>query len=283
VNDVLVSTSNEDANWTVETLPTPQVTRYALLYSPIFSSLVCESSVSCDVMLSASLGGPNLNAAQYNVFMKADDGGLSWSSTVLPDQATPGSLGVSVDSPSPASMNCPTIQFCVTSAVESLTKSSPSIVWRTVDGGTTWATSGPIWCPDAQHCWTVADTSAGGLTSQLLETSDGGASWINDSPTGLSMAVAWGTVSCPTDNGCWLTGQTSAPDSQSVVYFSADGGQSWTEVPLPSAIGAESKPLKGIDGIDCNTSLTCVALGIPAGVSEDGINEVVLTSGPPPQ
>jgi len=33
-----------------------------------------------------------------------------------------------------------------------------------------------------------------------------------------------------------------------------------TNVPLPSAIGAESAPLQGIDEVDCNTTLTCVIL-----------------------
>jgi hypothetical protein len=39
--------------------------------------------------------------------------------------------------------------------------------------------------------------------------------------------------------------------------------------------------LKGIDEVDCNTTLTCVILGIPAGVSENGVNEAILTNAVP--
>jgi hypothetical protein len=46
-------------------------------------------------------------------------------------------------------------------------------------------------------------------------------------------------------------------------------------------VGAESAPLKGIGEIDCNTSLMCVVLGIPAGVSENGVNEAILTNAAP--
>jgi photosystem II stability/assembly factor-like uncharacterized protein len=127
----------------------------------------------------------------------------------------------------------------------------------------------------------VAGSYGKGSKLQLLESTDGGASWSVRSPQGLSTTINWGSVSCPTDNNCWLAGEVTGANRESVVYASNDGGQTWINVPLPSAIGAESAPLKGIDEVDCNTTLTCVILGIPAGVSENGVNEAILTNAVP--
>jgi photosystem II stability/assembly factor-like uncharacterized protein len=128
----------------------------------------------------------------------------------------------------------------------------------------------------------VAGTlSKGFANNQLLESTDGGANWNVRSPQGLSGTTMWGSVSCPTDNNCWLAGEVTRANRESVVYASDDGGQTWTNVQLPTAVGAESAPLKGIDEIDCNASLTCVVLGVPAGVSEDGVNEAILTNAAP--
>jgi photosystem II stability/assembly factor-like uncharacterized protein len=127
----------------------------------------------------------------------------------------------------------------------------------------------------------VAGSYGKGSNDQLLESTDGGASWNVRSPQGLSGTTIWGSVSCPTDNNCWLAGEVTGANRESVVYTSNDGGQTWTNVPLPSAIGAESAPLQGIDEVDCNTTLTCVILGIPAGVSENGVDEAILTNAVP--
>jgi hypothetical protein len=85
-------------------------------------------------------------------------------------------------------------------------------------------------------------------------------------------------MSCPTDYNCWLGGNVTGSNSASVVYGSSDAGQTWNEASLPTSVGAESAPLKGIDTIDCNANLTCIVLGIPQGVSEDGVNEAVLSN-----
>jgi photosystem II stability/assembly factor-like uncharacterized protein len=119
---------------------------------------------------------------------------------------------------------------------------------------------------------------SGNDAGQLLESSDGGASWASRTPTSTSPSTSWGTASCPTDNNCWLAGQVKGANSTSVVYATSNGGQTWSKAPLPTSVGALSAPLKGIDTIDCNADLTCIVLGIPRGVSEDGVNEAVLTN-----
>jgi len=290
MNPVFLSTSNGGESWTVQPFPTPQLDQFQLLGTAFVTQLSCPSSETCEALLVANFGGPGYSTAVDNVFVRTDDGGQSWSTTILPGQPAPTSGGGLVNSPSNNGMSCPSTQVCVASAVFSPNAPVTSIVWRTDDGGATWlvgslpdalTSAGPLSCPDSLHCWIVAGAYGEGSNSQLLESSDSGASWSVRSPQGLLTMTNWGSVSCPTDEDCWLAGQTVGASSESVVYFSGDGGETWTNVLLPAAVGAESAPLKRIDEIECNSSLTCVVLGIPAGVSEDGINEAILTDAAP--
>lgn len=287
MNPVFLSTSNGGESWTVQPFPTPQLGRYQLQGNFAVTQLSCPSSETCGALLVANFGGTGYSTAADNVFMRTDDGGQSWSSVILPSQPAPGSVGTPVNSPSNNGLSCPSTQVCVAAAVLSPNSPAPSIVWRTDDGGATWmvgslpdglTSAGPLSCPDSLHCWIVAGSYGNGSNDQLLESTDGGASWNVDTPQGLPGTTVWGSVSCPTDNNCWLTGEVTGANRQSVVYASNDGGQMWINVLLPTAVGAESAPLKGIDGIDCNASLTCVVLGIPLGVSEDGVDEAILNN-----
>jgi hypothetical protein len=287
MNPVLLSTSNGGERWTVRPFPTPRLGQYQLLGNIAVTQLSCPSSETCEALLVANFGGPGYSTAADNVFMRTDDGGQSWSTTILPGQSAPRSGGGFVNSPMNNGMSCPSTQVCIASALLSPIGGATSIVWRTDDGGATWLVSslpdgltstGPLSCPDSLHCWIVAGSYGKGSNSQLLESIDGGASWSVRSPQGLATTVSWGSVSCPTNDDCWLAGQTVGVSSKSVLYFSRDGGQTWTDVLLPTAVGAESAPLKRIDEIDCNAGLTCLALGIPAGISADGVNEAILTN-----
>jgi len=288
LSPVFLSTSDGGASWTVQPFPTPVLGQFQLLGSTAFvTQLSCPTSETCDAILVANFGGPGYSTAVDNVFMRTDDGGQTWSTTILPGQPVPRSGGGFVDSPATNGISCPSTQVCVASALLDPIGPATSIVWRTEDGGATWLMSslpddltsaGPLSCPDNLHCWIVAGSYGKGSNLQLLESSDGGASWSVRSPQGMPTTINWGSVSCPTVDDCWLAGKTVGANSESVVYFSNDGGQAWTDVTLPTAVGAESAPLKGIDEIDCNSGLTCVVLGIPAGVSEDGVNEAILTN-----
>jgi photosystem II stability/assembly factor-like uncharacterized protein len=291
MNPVFLSTSNGGESWTVQPFPTPQLGQFQLLLNTFVTQLSCPSSETCEALLVANFGGPGYSTANDNVFMRTDDGGQSWSTTILPGQPAPRSGGgLFVNSPMNDGMSCPSTQVCVASALLSPIGGATSIVWRTDDGGATWlvgslpdglTSAGPLSCPDSLHCWIVAGSYGKGSNSQLLESIDGGASWNVRSPQGLPGTTMWGSVSCPTNNNCWLAGEVTGANRESVVYASNDGGQTWTNVLLPSAIGAESAPLHSIDEVDCNTTLTCVVLGSPAGVSEAGVNEAILTNAVP--
>jgi photosystem II stability/assembly factor-like uncharacterized protein len=285
---VLVSTSNGGASWEVAKLPLPTNGSLELWGNASVGSLQCVSASSCNAVLLANFTGPGYSTVVDNVFMQTSDGGQSWSSEIMPGQPAPSAQGTE-PSGSPINtnaMSCPTMQFCVASTFSSSSQGESSIVWRTDNGGATWSVGslpngllspGPISCPDTQHCWIIAWSQSSG-TGHLLESSDGGVNWVDRTPPGASSTTSWRSMSCPTDSNCWLAGKTTGSISTSVVYASSDAGQTWNQVSLPTEVGAESAPLKGIDTIDCNSTLTCIVLGIPQGVSEDGVNEAVLTN-----
>jgi hypothetical protein len=75
--------------------------------------------------------------------------------------------------------------------------------------------------------------------------------------------------------------RVTGTNRESIVYATSDAGLTWTKVMLPSSIGAELAPPQSIDEVDCDTTFTCVILGIPAGVSEAGVNQAILTNAVP--
>jgi len=285
---VLVSTSDGGSSWEVATLPLPTNGSLELLGNASVGSVQCVSAGSCSAVLLANFGDPSQSTVVDNVFMQTTDGGQSWSSEIMPGQRAPSNQGTG-PSGSPINtnaMSCPTMQFCVASTFFTSSQGESSILWRTDNGGATWSVGtlpngllspGPISCPDTKHCWIIAWSQSSG-TGHLLESSDGGSTWVDRTPPGTSSTTSWRSMSCPTDNNCWLAGKTEGSGSVSVVYASNDAGQTWKEASLPTSVGSDSAPLKGIDTIDCNADLTCIVLGIPQGVSEDGVNEAVLTN-----
>jgi photosystem II stability/assembly factor-like uncharacterized protein len=112
-------------------------------------------------------------------------------------------------------------------------------LYRTRDGGTTWArqaltrAGGYVLSADfvdADHGWLLAQASTEGET--LLRTQDGGGTWI-----GLGNPVAYSdwayrVVFADSRDG-WLYTESTAP----YAYKSQDGGTSWNRVGLPGPAG----------------------------------------------
>jgi photosystem II stability/assembly factor-like uncharacterized protein len=112
-------------------------------------------------------------------------------------------------------------------------------LYRTSDGGTTWArqaltrAGGYVLSADfvdADHGWLLAQASTEGET--LLRTQDGGRTWI-----GLGNPVAYSdwayrVVFADSRDG-WLYTESTAP----YAYKSQDGGTSWNRVGLPGPAG----------------------------------------------
>ena len=113
-------------------------------------------------------------------------------------------------------------------------QSGSAIILATSDGGTTWTTQDPgttyqnealggVCFVDADHGWAVGgrwDASAQSRKSVILHTSDGGITWIDQSPgtTPDLEAVAFSDA----DHG-WAVG------TGGTILATSDGGSHWTE------------------------------------------------------
>ena len=130
---------------------------------------------------------------------------------------------------------------------------SPAVVWRTADGGATWAQSEPLDMTDAaffaptqltfvdpQHGWLLAHVDAGMMHDYVMiyATADGGATWsrlVDPTNDALQQSCSkTGIVFTDNQNG-WITGdcqgvQPGAP----YLERTTDGGASWEPVTLPA-------------------------------------------------
>lgn len=148
--------------------------------------------------------------------------------------------------------------------------SSALRVFRTIDGGATWAytdiSGAPYWaarlangcCPsldfvDSQHGWLVFGSES---TQRFLRTIDGGASWT-DLPSLPGPALGRTLILRPSvsplrfvspSTGWFVAVTDTFADLDEQLYVTRDGGTSWREqdVPLPPAYPATEDVYVGV-------------------------------------
>jgi hypothetical protein len=154
------------------------------------------------------------------------------------------------------------------------------------DGGQHWALSmvpqlvakgGLLSCADAQHCVTIESTNdrnGNEVASGVLTTDDGGQTWSEYSPAGLTPlegvpALNFDSVSCSTTSDCWAGGQSygslcngSCPyvPTQGVLAATTNGGQSWSTVQLPEA-PTTTLQYGTVFPVSCVIGASCFAVG----------------------
>ena len=184
-------------------------------------------------------------------FLRTSDGGLHWMDVTPPETADPvdgprrGALAYTIDAQR---------AWVVYSGVMHPTAGLiPAVVWRTVDGGTTWLPSALIEPPggsgwfepsvlgflDDGFGWLMAAVDAGMMHQYIAiyTTRDGGAHWLRvvdpygDQPvqscpkTGLEFADAL--------HG-WLTRDCGGLIDQVTIEMTGDGGTTWASRPVPA-------------------------------------------------
>jgi photosystem II stability/assembly factor-like uncharacterized protein len=124
-----------------------------------------------------------------------------------------------------------------------IVSASSAPLWHTADGGLTWrassiATSNPsqITFIDDRHGW-IAASPLGGTPGQFLvevwRTTDGGASWVQISPTAPVLGRTTGLGFRDATTGWAAAG---APGSTAFLSVTHDGGATWQPQALPSPI-----------------------------------------------
>ncbi|MDA8071217.1 MAG: hypothetical protein M0Z82_06330 [Actinomycetota bacterium] len=104
-------------------------------------------------------------------------------------------------------------------------------------------------CPSASTCLAVGYNTVSGPA--LYETTNAGATWVNDTVSLPSATGNLDSVSCTSATSCQAVGYSSSgPSSVALSY----NGTRWTTETLPSGTG-------GLDSVSCTSATSCQAVG----------------------
>jgi hypothetical protein len=265
VTPLLLTTRDAGMHWSKHQVPVG-----------VLSQVTCFSSSVCYAF------GTDRDGARP-VFLRTDDGGARWRSRGLPLEARDGQAPSLTGE---SAFSCPTEMTCVGLVTVRLGHSQPlfrslaTLAWRTSNGGNGWSSS---WVPgqaiqpscwDAQHC--IANDSSlasmlpsGRKSTDVVESSDGGASWKLRQIGGSKIDVIQ-VLTCLSHGECVAAGFSLATGA--VVVETHDGGVTWSDDQIPPGTS-------NFMDLDCPSSRGCFAiaydskLGHPPGVPE------VLTDG----
>lgn len=254
-----------------------------------WDQLKCFSATTCvAVALAPSdqpqqpfAGDPDVMGVLRTVIMRTNDGGSTWSSSVLPwSTAYDGSPGWS--NAQEMTLSCATAANCVGLAtvfhsVVDNSQTSRVLVWRSFDGGSTWqmnwmpapaeASGLRLDCPTVSDCYAtvVVGTSVTEGKSELMVTHDGGVTWRTVTPvldgTGTSL-TEYNSISCTDATTCWVSGEVMPTGkfgdgrSEAEIWATSDSGRTWVSVPLAAGLGYVSQ-------VACNDPGSCLALAGP--------------------
>jgi hypothetical protein len=275
----LLVTSNGGATWTARAVPLPvdvqQLPAYGSLpaettYWPgEVDTVSCPAVNVCNVLGQAQVNPSGSGDGDELVFLHTDDGGIHWSSEVLPAIPSAASYQLVLAPGTSETMSCPSALTCVILA----SPASPQTVvtWRTTDGGKSWSEHQipgvkqidvNLSCPTAQTCWAGPSYDIG--QSGLLKTADGENTWTsvalpNLSAISTTQAGVEPNISCTSSSVCYLSLENSG------LAETLDGGQSWQAVSLPSSVGAVLQ-------VSCNGRL-CAAIADSVNPSAASINQ----------
>jgi photosystem II stability/assembly factor-like uncharacterized protein len=252
-----------------------------------WSQLQCFSAVSCiavalvpsDQPQEPWVSGDPAAGVQRTVIMRTDDGGVTWTSSVLPwSNAFDGSPGWSnaqvVTLSCATSSNCIGLSSVFHSVVDNAQTSNVR-VWRSTDGGMSWqtnwapapalASSLRLTCPTTTQCYAPVEvgSSVPSNKNEIMMTNDGGITWTfaTPAPAGSASSIdEYDSVSCTSASTCWIAGEVMPTgrldSSQAAIWATSDAGQTWTSVPLPIRLGI-------IFQVVCNAPASCLAVAQP--------------------
>lgn len=148
------------------------------------------------------------------------------------------------------------------SAPRSIIFQATPTIYRTTDGGTTWAPSYlpdgsastivfSMWCTDASDCFAAGSNSSTNQ-SEVWTSTDGGATWtISEEFPG----AGYPTVTCLSASSCVVA-------NASTLLVTTDGGATWVSRQMPPSFAGEG-PLV------CPTTTECFAGGFESGGLEN--------------
>jgi photosystem II stability/assembly factor-like uncharacterized protein len=247
---------------------------------PDVASDVQVRAISCPAAADCIALGLD-ESAQASYAMVTTDDGQTWTVTPLP----PGFVAQALD--------CPDLDDCVAGGyTQQASQSVGGAIFYSSDGGSTWAlatlTAGSsaqpggygevtsISCADATNCAAAAAAGGKDLTSQVVVSSDGGATWSQSSASGLPGQFMARQISCPSSADCWVGGAASAPKpsavkifgylgQQGVLAMTADGGQTFQVSQLPPGARYDT-----VTAVSCPIVTACYAIALNTNLQPKG-------------
>jgi photosystem II stability/assembly factor-like uncharacterized protein len=239
--------------------------------NPDVPSTVQVRAISCPTAADCiALGLDESDQSSYA--MVTTDDGQTWTVTRLPA----GFVAQALD--------CPDPDNCVAGGyTQQPSQSVSGAILYSSDGGSTWAlatlTAGSgsqpggyggvasISCADATNCTAATLRGTKDSTTQVLVSSDGGASWSQAPASGLPGQFMPRQISCPYSAACWIGGAASAPKpsgvkifglgQQGVLAMTADGGQTFQVSQLPPGARYDT-----VTAVSCPTVTACYAIAV---------------------
>jgi hypothetical protein len=286
----LLTSTNGGASWSMHAVPIPpdiqQLPAYGNLPAETTYWPASVDAVSCNAPGVCSVITHVLNSSADSgltpddlVFASTSDGGVTWTTSILPE--LPDEAGYEVmpaGGVGASSLSCPDAATCVVVAhLGGLSSAQAAFdAWRTTNGGQTWqesrlasgfsalvnGESSTVACPNMTTCWAgPALEGANYPNGALLRSRDDGASW---SPVALPApsnapsqsqgqtitTTAWDALSCTSGSACFIGGTG--------IDLTTDSGRTWQSASLPSQVS-------WVDSLSCGTGHQgiCVAAAVP--------------------
>ena len=247
--DVIIATRNGGSSWTTQTSQIKPGPASGL------GGVACPSTLDC-----TAVGGTN-ESPSNGVVLSTTNGGTTWTSRTV-------STGALTNVACLNSMDCYVAGWA--------TQAGGAAVLVTQDGGRNWtsrvvpttiADLTSIACTSDSGCYVVGeytnDEQIGSDASDsaaVLATSDGGASWVNQSV--LPEVDGLTGVACPENSECLAVGGGS-------VTATVDGGRSWAAQTIPSGVS-------DVNAIACPSTSSCTAVG--SGILNGSSGGIIVTA-----
>jgi photosystem II stability/assembly factor-like uncharacterized protein len=217
--------------------------------------LSCTSAAACVAVVK----GPKGSTGTAVAFITSN-GGATWTESPL------------LAGFSPRRLQCFSSRACVAAGSSQSPQGNVGTILYSTDGGATWASASvpsrlrpaiSLSCADSSDCLASfvdenrpATQMLASTASQMLASTDGGASWKLAGMTGLPSGIVTG-LSCPGTSDCWAAGFAASGNSgpQGFLASTADSGETWQQAQLPQGIAV-------VRDVACPTSTDCYALAI---------------------
>jgi photosystem II stability/assembly factor-like uncharacterized protein len=254
-------------------------------------TLKCTTSLDCVALGDRGISGSGNADWAEGVVERTIDGGSTWTSSIMPAGfaiyqssvlscadalhcSVTGSMNVTFENPpacSTQSQNAPTSIPDTAGepqgTLESIAKFESSLITQdNLKAVANTAGYGCMWPPEVP-------------ISEIVSTSDGGATWTPEQlPASVSQPELRG-MSCPTDDECWASGSEDG-GGDSMLLGTTDGGATWSKVTFNIPAGVPNfEADNGMGDISCPTANVCAAnAGVEAGSPSAPFYSLVVPS-----